>query len=294
MKRQSISRYLVIGCTIFLALFGCVMVYSASKYSASINYNNQFFYLTKQIIGVVIGLVGLIICSLVNHKVYKRFYWLFYITGFVFLVLVFIPGLSKTSYGATRWIGFGGFTIQPSEIAKFCLVVFLAGYLCDGDKLSSIKHIIITLTLGGAYCLLIMLEPNMSITMCVALTLVFMLFVGGMRLKVFAIMVVPAIALVLLLIVMEPYRLSRLMAFINPWANPLDEGYQLIQSLYAIGCGGVWGVGLFNSRQAELFLPFSESDFIFSIIAEELGLIGCIALCLVFIVLIINIFKMTS
>ncbi len=104
-------------------------------------------------------------------------------------------------------------------------------------------------------------------------------------------MVVPAIALVALLILMEPYRLSRLVAFINPWENPLDEGYQLIQSLYAIGSGGVWGVGLFNSRQAELFLPFSESDFIFSIIAEELGLIGSLVLIIVFVILVVNIFK---
>ena len=89
-----------------------------------------------------------------------------------------IPGLGRTSYGATRWIGIGGFTMQPSEIAKFCLVFFLAGYLCDGDKLSKIKHILITLTLGGIYCVLIMLEPNMSITMCVAFTLIFMLFIG--------------------------------------------------------------------------------------------------------------------
>ena len=126
------------------------------------------------------------------------------------------------------------------------------------------------------YCVLIMLEPNMSITMCVALTLIFMLFIGGMRLKVFGLMIVPALALVALLIIMEPYRLSRIVAFINPWENPLDEGYQLIQSLYAIGSGGVWGVGLFNSRQSQLFLPFSESDFIFSIIAEELGFVGCL------------------
>ena len=181
--------------------------------------------------------------------------------------------------------------MQPSEIAKFCLVFFLAGYLSDGDKLSKFKHILITLSLGGVYCVLIMLEPNMSITMCVAMTLVFMLFIGGMRLKVFGLMIVPAIALIVVLILIEPYRLSRLVAFINPWENPLDEGYQLIQSLYAIGSGGVWGVGLFNSRQAELFLPFSESDFIFSIIAEELGFVGCFVLCLVFLVLIINIFK---
>lgn len=285
------NSIIIIVCTLVLSVFGCVMVYSASKYSATVNYNNQFFYLTKQIIGVAIGLAGLVVCSLINHKIYKRVYWLFYIIGLIFLLLVFIPGLGKSSYGATRWIGIGSFTMQPSEVSKFCLVFFLAGYLCDGDKLSKLKHILLTLSLGGIYCVLIMLEPNMSITMCVAFTLVFMLFVGGMRLKVFGMMIIPALALVAVLIMIEPYRLSRIVAFINPWKNPLDEGYQLIQSLYAIGSGGVWGVGLFNSRQAELFLPFSESDFIFSIIAEELGFLGCLALMCVFLLLVVTIFK---
>ncbi|MBR2969953.1 MAG: putative lipid II flippase FtsW [Clostridia bacterium] len=290
MRSRKINSILVLISTIALAVFGCFMVYSASRHSAIMQYNDEFFYLKKQILGVIIGLFGLIICRFINHKIYKKFYWIFYLVGIVFLVLVFIPGLGKTSYGATRWIGIGGFTMQPSEVAKFSLVFFLAGYLSDGDKLDKWKHILIVLSLGGIYCLLIMLEPNMSITMCVAFTLIFMMFIGGMRLKVFGLMIVPAIALVLLLIIIEPYRLSRIVAFIDPWQNPLDEGYQLIQSLYAIGSGGVWGVGLFNSRQAELFLPFSESDFIFSIIAEELGLIGCIVLCLIFLVLIINIF----
>lgn len=287
-KRNSV---IILICTVLLAIFGCIMVYSASKYSAEVNYSDSFFYLKKQIIGVAIGLIGLTITSLVNHKVYKKFYWVFYFVGLVFLILVFIPGLGRTSYGATRWIGIGSFTLQPSEIAKFCLVFFLSGYLADGDKLSKIKHIVITLSLGAIYCVLIMLEPNMSITMCVAFTLIFMLFIGGMRLKVFATLLVPAVALVVVLILIEPYRLSRIVAFINPWSNPLDEGYQLIQSLYAIGSGGLWGVGLFNSRQAELFLPFSESDFIFSIIAEELGFFGCLVVVAVFIILIIHIFK---
>lgn len=289
--RRRTNSLVILICTLALAVFGCIMVYSASKYSASVNYGDEFFYLKKQIIGVAIGCIGLIITSFINNRVYKKFYWIFYFVGLIFLILVFIPGISRTSYGATRWIGIGSFTMQPSEIAKFCLVFFLAGYLSDGDKLSNIKHILITLSLGGIYCVLIMLEPNMSITICVAFTLIFMLFIGGMRLKVFGIMIVPAILLVVALILIEPYRLSRIIAFINPWENPLDEGYQLIQSLYAIGSGGLWGVGLFHSRQAELFLPFSESDFIFSIIAEELGLIGCIILVLVFLILIIHIFK---
>lgn len=289
--RQQKFSIIIIACTILLSIFGCIMVYSASKYSAMVNYGNRFFYLTKQIVGVVIGVVGLILASFINNKIYKKFYWIFYIIGVVVLLLVFIPGLGRTSYGATRWIGIGSFTIQPSEIAKFCLVFFLAGYLCDGDKLSSFKHIFITLSLGAVYCVLIMLEPNMSITMCVAFTLIFMLFIAGLRLKVFGLLAIPAFALVILLILIEPYRLSRIVAFLNPWKNPLDEGYQLIQSLYAIASGGVWGVGLFNSRQAELFLPFSESDFIFSIIAEELGFMGCLALVSVFVILIVCIFK---
>lgn len=281
----------ILFCTLCLVIFGCVMVYSASKYSASMQYGDQFFYLKKQILGVAIGLVGMSLTSIFSHKVFKKFYWVFYFVGLVFLLLVFIPGLGKTSYGATRWIGFGGFTIQPSEIAKFCLIFFLSGYLADGDKLDKLKHIIFLLLLGGIYCLLIMLEPNMSITICVALTLIFMLFIGGMRVKVFAMLILPAIALAIVLIMIEPYRLNRIIAFIDPWKNPLDEGYQLIQSLYAIGSGGLWGVGLFNSRQAELFLPFSESDFIFSIIAEELGFFGCVTLILILLILIVNIFK---
>lgn len=291
MRKISKNSIIVIACVLALTIFGCVMVFSASKYSATVQYNNPYFYLKKQIIGVVIGLVGMIVCAFVNHKIYKKFYWVFYFVGLVFLALVFVPGLGKTSYGATRWIGFGSFTIQPSEIAKFCLVFFLSGYLCDDDKLGKIKNIIICLSLGGIYCLLIMLEPNMSITICVALTLLFMLFIGGMKLKIFAFLSIPAVALAVVLVLLEPYRLNRIVAFLDPWQNPLDEGYQLIQSLYAIGSGGVWGVGLMNSRQAELYLPFSESDFIFSIIAEELGFVGCFALCLVFVVLIVTIFK---
>ncbi len=289
--QQKTTSLIIIFCTIVLSVFGCVMVYSASKYSATINYGDQFFYLKKQIFGIIIGFIGLIITRFINNRVYKKFYWIFYIVGVVMLLLVFIPGLSRTSYGATRWIGIGSFTIQPSEIAKFCLVFFLAGFLSDGDKLASSKNIILSLALGGLYCLLIMLEPNMSITMCVAFTLIFMLFIGGMRLKVFALLTIPAILLVVVLILIEPYRLNRIVAFLDPWKNPLDEGYQLIQSLYAIGSGGVWGVGLFNSRQAELFLPFSESDFIFSIIAEELGFVGASLVICVFIVLIVSIFK---
>ena len=139
---------------------------------------------------------------------------------------------------------------------------------------------------GGIICLLVMLEPNMSVTMCIGMVMILMLFIGGLRWRHFLILAIPALALVVLLIVIEPYRLDRLMAFINPWANPKEEGYQLIQSLYSLGAGGLFGVGLFNSRQKYSFLPFAESDFIFAIICEELGFVGAVLVILLYVTII--------
>ena len=289
---KSYKNSIIIGvCTITLVTIGIVMVYSASKYSASVNYNNKFFYMKKQLIGGIIGLVAMIGTSLINHKIYKKFYIVAYIIGAVLLAIVFIPGLSKSSYGATRWINLGGFTIQPSEIAKFCLVLFLSVALTKGKDINNPSKLFTTLFAGVVYCVLIMLEPNMSITICVGLTLVVMLFIGGLNIKTFLIGAIPIILLGVGLVLLEPYRLRRIVAFIDPWENPLEEGYQLIQSLYAISSGGLFGVGLGQSRQAQLFLPFAESDFIFSIICEELGWIGGVAILSIYLLLIITIIK---
>ena len=285
------NSIIIAVCTILLVSIGVVMVYSASRHSAQYNYNNKYFYMIKQLIGAVLGLGAMIATSFINHKIYKKFYIVAYIIGVVLLVLVFVPFLSKSSYGATRWINLGGFTIQPSEIAKFCLVLFLSATLSQGKSVNKVSKLLLVLFAGVVYCVLIMLEPNMSITICVGLTLVVMLFVGGLNLKTFALGAIPIILLGVALVVMEPYRLRRIVAFINPWENPLEEGYQLIQSIYAISSGGLFGVGLFNSRQAQLFLPFAESDFIFSIICEELGLIGGIGVLLIYLILIITIIK---
>jgi cell division protein FtsW len=217
-----------------------------------------------------------------------KYKWWMVIIGFIVLILVFIPGIGIENYGAKRWIGLPGFTIQASEIAKFCFIVFAGAYMCQHyDKVKSLKGILPVITTGGGMCVLILLEPNMSITICLGLVMLIMLFVGGIRTRHFMMLLIPALCLIPILILIEPYRMSRLVAFINPWANPKGEGYQLIQSLYSLGAGGWFGVGLFNSRQKYLFLPFSESDFIFSIIAEELGLFGAIALLGIFVSLII-------
>ena len=168
-----------------------------------------------------------------------------------------------------------------SDFAKFALVIFIAA--CFSKKSAvTFGNMLPVLFASLIICVLIMLEPNMSITMCVAFVVVIMLFVGGAKFKHFALMAAPAVLAVIALIAIEPYRLKRIAAFLDPWSSPLGEGYQLIQSYYALGAGGLFGVGLFNSRQKYLFLPFAESDFIFSVIGEELGWFGCLIVMLIY------------
>ena len=278
-----------------LGIFGCIMVYSASSYVAQYRYGNPYFYLTKQIVGVALGAVAMFVFSKINYQKLKKFKWAGVIISVILLALVFIPVVGVENYGARRWINLGFFTIQPSEFAKFAFVLFAAAYLSENyEKVGKFKTLLPVLAVGTLFCILIILEPNMSITMCMGLIMLFMLFVGGARMKHFMILGVPAAAAVPVLILIEPYRIQRFMAFLNPWANPQGEGFQLIQSLYSLGSGNLFGVGLFNSRQKYMFLPFSESDFIFSIIGEELGFFGATVLILVFAVLIFLLVKVAK
>ncbi len=273
--------------TLVLVAFGALMVYSASFYSASRNYNNQYFFLIKQLLGIVVGTVFMIILSKIDYNKLTKYALPFVIVSFVLLGLVFVPGIGVENYGARRWIRLVGFTIQPSELAKFAFVLFCSVYLSKNhEKIKNFKKLLPVLFVGCAFCLMIILEPNMSITMCMGLVMLFMLFIGGASFKHFLLLCVPFILLVPVLILIEPYRLLRLLAFIDPWASPKGEGYQLIQSFFSISNGGMFGVGLFNSRQKFLFLPFAESDFIFAIICEELGLVGAILVILLFALLI--------
>ncbi|HEY8423961.1 MAG TPA: putative lipid II flippase FtsW [Clostridia bacterium] len=278
--------------TILITVFGIIMVYSASSYTGYVRYDDSFFYMKKQILGALLGAAAMTGLTFCNYKVLDRLKVPILIVSIILLIVVFIPGVGLENYGANRWIDLPGFTIQPSEISKFAFIIFASGYMASHqDKMTTFKGLLPVLAAGGIIALLIILEPNMSITMCVILLMLFMLFMGGTRLKHFIILSLPAAALVPILIWMEPYRLNRLSAFLNPWASPLEEGFQLIQSYYSLGSGGWFGVGLFNSRQKYLFLPFSESDFIFSIIGEELGLFGSLMTIAVFCVIIYRCFK---
>ena len=286
-KAQSKYGWILVNVVLFLSLFGVLMVYSASFYYAKRHYNNEFFFLTKQIIGFILGTCAMFLFSRVDYNRLKSFGIVALIVGYILLALVFVPGIGVENYGAKRWIKLPGFTIQSSEIAKFCFVIFASSYLSKhSENIKNFKTILPVVASGVGMCLLIILEPNMSITMCVGIVMLIMLFVGGISFKHMALLSIPALALVPVLIIIEPYRLLRLLAFINPWASPKGEGYQLIQSFFAVCGGGLIGTGLFSSRQKYLFLPFAESDFIFSIIAEEWGFLGCLVILLCYFVVI--------
>ena len=277
-KPKNIGDVPLLVCTAGMAAFGCVMVYSASSYVGEVLYDDAFFFVTKQLVGGAIGLLAMIAAAFVPYKKLAALKYPLAALAAVLLALVFVPGIGVTNYGATRWIGLGPLTIQPSEIAKYAFVLFAAAHFAKNyGRARSFKGVAPVLALGVVYCVLIIAEPNMSITMCVGLLMLALVFLSGTNLKTFAVMLVPCVVAVPVLIALEPYRLERLSAFIDPWASPRDEGYQLIQSLYALGNGGWLGVGLFNSTQKYRFLPFAESDFIMSVMGEELGFIGLIA-----------------
>ncbi|MDE6442380.1 MAG: putative lipid II flippase FtsW [Clostridia bacterium] len=262
-------------CVFLMACFGCLMIYSASSYAAEVQYGDSLYFVKKQIIGVVLGTGAMVGTCFLPYKKLIKLKYPAIIVAMILLALVFVPGIGITNYGATRWIGFSSFTIQPSEIAKYAYALFVSAYFAKNpEKVKTVIGVLPVLGVGIGLCLLIIIEPNMSITMCVGLLMLGLIFLSGTNLKTFLIILVPFVVAIPVLIILEPYRLQRLSAFIDPWASPKDEGYQLIQSLYALGNGGLFGTGIFNSTQKYRFLPFAESDFILSIMGEELGFIG--------------------
>ena len=268
---------------VLVAAFGVLMVYSASYYAAEKQFDDAFYFMKKQLVGFILGVVAMLAAGFFPYRNLKKLKWPALIVSLALLAAVFIPGLGVENYGATRWIGLGSITIQPSEIAKFGFIIFAAAYASENpERMKKFAGMLPVLAAGGGICLLIIAEPNMSVTMVVGILMVAMLFLSGVKIRHFLIILLPIALAVPLLIVMEPYRLQRLYAFLDPWSSPQGEGYQLIQSLYALGNGSWLGTGLFKSMQKYRYLPFAESDFILAVIGEEFGYVGIILLFLVF------------
>lgn len=274
-------------CALLLSVLGLVFIYSASSYSAQVQMGDSFHYVKTQLLALVLGIFAMLCMSMVDASKLKKLAPILYIVGLALLALVFVPVIGVESYGAKRWLNLGFFTIQPSEYAKFFLVIMLARF-ASGHDMGKFKNVIVMLLIGGAVCVLLILEPNMSITLCVVGVIFIMIFASGAKRTHLVALIIPAIIGAVLLVVIEPYRMKRLFAFLDPWKSPLEEGYQLIQSYYALGSGGLFGVGLFQSRQKYLFLPFAESDFILSVIGEETGLVGIAFIMCIFLIIAIR------
>lgn len=280
-KKIGKNGVIIIAISAFLSILGLLMMYSAGSYQGETVYDDAFYFVKKQLVGVLIGGAAMGVMMFVNPEFLKKISTPFAVLSAVLLVLVFLPYIGVENYGAKRWIKLVFFTIQPSDIAKFAFIIFSAKALSKNLDIT-FKSRLQVYILGGVYMLLIFLEPNLSITICFALLMLSMLVCGGLEIKHLLLFVLLGLCALPVLIIMEPYRLKRLFAFVDPFASPKGEGFQLIQSLYALASGGLFGVGLFDSRQSLRFLPFGESDFIFAIYCEEFGFVGGVVLVLIY------------
>ena len=263
------------------------MIYSSSNIWALYKFNDSLYYLKHQSLFFVVGLIAMFIISKIDYKLYLKYSNKILLLSLILLVLVLIPGIGQVRNGSRSWFGIGSFGFQPSEIAKIALIIFVSKYLANNEKevKSITKGVFPILLVIFLFFGLIMLEPDFGTGMVIVATLFVMLFASNIKLSFFGYLIVLGIVGIVGLIIMAPYRMARIVSFINPWVDPLGSGFQIIQSLYAISPSGLFGRGLGNSIQKHFYLPEPQTDFIFAIISEELGILGIIILSILFLVL---------
>jgi len=274
-----------IFCTIMLLLaVGVVMVYSASSYYAMFHYNDSMHYLKRQVIWSILGVGAMMFMMALDYHKLKRYTLIALIVTVPLLLLVFaFEGVN----GAQRWIQLGPFSFQPSELAKYVVVLYLAMFLEKrGDGVRDFKKgVIPCFFVAGIFAALVLAEKNLSIASVIMIVTFIMVFAAGARnVNMFGVVAPTLVVAALGFALGEPYRRARMLNFTNPWKDPAGNGYQLIQSFYALGAGGITGLGLGQSRQKMLYMPEPHNDFIFSIIGEELGLIGCLIIMGLFVI----------
>ena len=284
------NKAIILSSMLFLILFGLVMIYSSSYIWAIYKYHNAYKFVINQSIFFGLGIIIMFLVSRLDLKViYKSSNYLL-LVSFVLLILVLIPGVGVVRNGSRSWFGIGPFGIQPSEASKIALIIFTAKYLSNNYlKMKSIKSGIIPIMLVILlFFLLIMLEPDFGSAFVITMTLMAMLFVSNTKISYFFYLFLVGLTFFSGLIIIAPYRLKRILSFLNPWADPLGSGFQIIQSLYAIGPGGLFGQGFLNSVQKHFYLPEPQTDFIFAIISEEFGIVGVLAVVSLFLIIFYN------
>ncbi|MBC3949443.1 putative lipid II flippase FtsW [Pseudomonas sp. DOAB1069] len=263
------------GCLALLGL-GLVMITSASSEVAAVNSGNTLYMMTRHLIYMIIGIFACGLTMMIPVATWQRLGWMMLLGAFGLLVMVLVPGVGREVNGSMRWIGFGMFNVQPSEIAKVFVVIFLAGYLIRRQQevreswMGFFKPFIVLLPMAG----LLLMEPDFGATVVMMGAAAAMLFLGGVGLFRFSLMVALAVGAVFVLVQAQPYRMARLITFTDPWSDQFGSGYQLTQALIAFGRGEWLGVGLGNSVQKQFYLPEAHTDFVFSVLAEELGVVG--------------------
>ena len=287
MKNKNIDLVLLIS-VIAISIFGIIMIYSSSNIWAEYKFNDAFKYLKMQGLFLIVGIVLMIIISKIPYKYYLDKANIILVICFVLLILVLIPGIGKIRNGSRSWFGVGGLGIQPSEFMKLALIIFISKYLHKNERNNiSIKKdilpiLFITLLTFG----LIMLQPDFGTGVIIVMSIIGILFISGLKMRFFIIAGLFGVVGAVVLILIAPYRFERILSFINPWVDPLGTGFQAIQSLFAIGPGGLLGLGLGNSIQKHFYLPEPQTDFIFAIISEEFGFLGVLIVSALFLTII--------
>ena len=273
MKKFNISLFISV---IILSSFGLLMVYSSSSIWAEYKFDDPLKYVKNQGLFLIIGIIIMYLISKIDYKKYYKYASKIFLVCFALIVLVLFVGTERN--GSKSWFGIGSFGIQPSEFMKLAMIIFTSKYLYNNQKdIGNIKKgVMPILGLTLIIFLLIMLQPDFGTGVILVMGVIGLLFIGGVNLKFFLKIGVLGIAGIVGLIIAAPYRLKRILSFLNPWSDPLGSGFQIIQSLYAIGPGGLFGYGLGGSRQKHFYLPEPQTDFIFSIISEEFGFMGVI------------------
>ena len=284
---KKINIFLLIS-VVIISLFGVLMIYSSSYVWAEYKFNDPYKFLKSQLIFLILGYIIMFIVSKINYQKYQKYSNIIFGICFILIVLVLIPGIGTVRNGSRSWFGIGGFGIQPSEFTKLGLIIFTSKYLKNNNKeLRDIKKgvlpilIVLMLVFG-----LIMLQPDFGTGVVIVISIVALLFVSGVKMNFFIKIGLLGLVGVVVLIIIAPYRMERIVSFLNPWSDPLGSGFQIIQSMYAIGPGGLLGLGFGNSIQKHFYLPEPQTDFIFSIISEEFGFMGILIVSSLFITII--------
>jgi len=286
-KTRSHPDFLIIVSTLILLCIGIVIVYSASAILADQKWGDAFFYVKRQLIFGCLGVIMMFVMMRYDYKKLQRLAKPALILCFVFLGLVLIPGVGVVRGGSRAWLGIGSFGIQPSEFAKIGLILFFANWMSRNrqNMPSFFRGLIPPLVIACLAVGLIMLEPDLGQSTVLFGTTVIMIFAAGARVRHLLGLGSLGIPVFAAMIAVAPYRLDRVISFLDPWKYPLNEGYHIIQSLYALGPGGLLGLGLGHSRQKFLYLPEPQTDFVFAILGEELGFIGGAMVLLLFLFL---------